>query len=104
MFLFSSISQMVVDRVCVVRSQNARECVNQDVLFLGTSEPTLAHITHGWLVLNLLYAFSICLFVCLSVFPPKLTGKGGEPKNISTSKPGKGRGGGGGGGTPGPPP
>ena len=33
---------MVVDRVCVVRSQNASECVNQDVLFLGTSELTIA--------------------------------------------------------------
>ena len=29
---------MVVDTVCVVRSQNTRECRNQDVLFLGTSE------------------------------------------------------------------
>ena len=44
MFLFSSISQMVVDRVCVVRSQNASECVNQDVLFLGTSELTIAMV------------------------------------------------------------
>jgi len=42
MFVFYSISQMVVDRVCVVRSQNASECVNQDVLFLGTSELTIA--------------------------------------------------------------
>jgi len=33
---------MVVDKVCVVRSQDENECVNQDVLFLGTSELTIA--------------------------------------------------------------
>ena len=37
-----SISQMVVDTICVVRSQDRSECVNQDVLFLGTSESTVA--------------------------------------------------------------
>ena len=33
---------MVVDTICVVRSQDRSECVNQDVLFLGTSESTVA--------------------------------------------------------------
>jgi len=30
------IVQMALDRVCVARSQSTTECVNQDVLFLGT--------------------------------------------------------------------
>ena len=29
---------MAVDQVCVVRRQNGLQCVNQDVLFLGTGE------------------------------------------------------------------
>ena len=36
MHLFNSISQMVLDQVCVVRSQDDTKCLNQDVLFLGT--------------------------------------------------------------------
>ena len=42
-----SVSQMVVDTICVVRSQNTSECLNQDVLFLGTSESTVA-VFLGW--------------------------------------------------------
>ena len=38
---------MVVDTICVVRSQDRSECVNQDVLFLGTSESTVAVFLGG---------------------------------------------------------
>ena len=44
---YCSISQMVVDTICVVRSQNTNECLNQDVLFLGTSESTVAVFVGG---------------------------------------------------------
>ena len=35
-FPVCSVTQMVVDEVCVVRATDSSLCVNQDVLFLGT--------------------------------------------------------------------
>ena len=35
-----SVTQMVVDQVCVVKRSDNSSCVNQDVLFLGTCKFT----------------------------------------------------------------
>lgn len=44
---------MVVDEVCVVRKSDSSQCVNQDVLFLGTGTYMLRMVTfppksHDW--------------------------------------------------------
>ena len=33
-----SVSQMVVDRICTIKSSDSSKCVNQDVLFMGTGK------------------------------------------------------------------